>query len=270
MRAYQFLKEAPVTPYQTEESSIGEAVATIKEHCSQATRMIVDNKPLWRGMNNHPEKILQIWPETGERKSQNTTDHYTQLMSNSPLMRGFPQRNKSVICSTSPQTAGGYGSIGYSGNGSGLYAIIPYNHVEIGVCPGSDLWDIKVTVPELEIYDKSMTYINDRLDNFALAENFRTMQQQLNDPTSIPYQRVAAFFERNRFGRPDPYTPEKLIPALFKALAPKNIGLQLMNVSEFATNPPERRECWVSGPCVAIHRDYFADVRVQFMTGTPQ
>ncbi len=268
MRAYQFITEAPVKPYETELSTIVESVATIKEHCSQAIPMLINNKPLWRGMNNHSEKILQIWPETGERKSQNTSNYYTQILANSPLLSGFPKRNKSVICSTSSDTARGFA--GGAWGGGGLYAIIPYDHVEIGICPTSDLWDINVTIPELEIYGKSMTYLNEKLYQFDLAENFRTMQQQLNNPTSIPYQKVAAFFARNRFGRADQYTPEQLIPALFKALSPENLGLQLMNVSEFAANPPERKECWVSGPCVAIHSDYFADVRVQFMPGTPR
>lgn len=265
MRAHQFIAEAPITPYETEPSSIGQAVATIKEHCSQAIPMLVNNTPLWRGMNNHPERILQIWPETGERASQNTSNHYTQLLSNSPYMRGFPQRNKSVICSTSHTTASSYGAIGF-GSGAWLYAIIPYDNVEIAVCPTNDLWDIEVTIPEIDLYQKSMRIMNDTLAEFGLSENFKFMQAQLNNPRSTPYKNLNKHFQAHYMK----ITPEQLIPAIFKALQPKNLGFKLLSVQEFAANPPVMKECWVGGPCVAIHRDYFADIRVQFMPGATQ
>jgi hypothetical protein len=243
MRAQQFIKEAPVKPYAREELTVESALAVIKEHCSQSLGMINGNSPLWRGMNNHSEDLLNIWPETGIRKSQNTTNQYTQLLSNSPFMRGFPQRNKSIICSTSMAVARGYGG-GYNN----LFAIIPYDNVEIGVCPEDDLWDTMVEVDEFNWYGK-MSMFNEWLDNhMRLPEQFADMKAALKNPDSVAYKTVSRRFLDA--GRTD--DPEALIPILFKALQPKRLGFQLLSPSQFVANVPSRKECWVSGPCVAI------------------
>lgn len=243
MRAKQFIKEAPVKPYAREELTVENALAVIKEHCSQSLGMITGNTPLFRGMNNHSEDLLNVWPETGIRKSQNTSNHYTQLLSNCPYMRGFPQRNKSIICSTSSSIARGYGG-GYNN----LFAIIPYDNVEIGVCPEDDLWDTKVEIDEFNWYGGMVSFNRWLSIDMRLPESFAAMKVALNNPASSTYSKVKSEFAKHNI----PGEPIELINILFNALRPEKLGFKLLSPAQFVANVPERKECWVSGPCVAI------------------
>lgn len=235
MRATQFIKEAVVTPYEHEELDIKAAVDTLNKYCSQSVSMIAN--PLWRGMTNHKENIFTLWPETGQRKSENTSNHYTEIMSNSPYMRGWPRRDKSIICSSGVSYAEGY-----TGYGSEVYAIFPYDNVEIAVCPTEDLWDIRVSVPgftkKVDMDDLNKTLLRYRIDG-----TYEEMTQQLNNPSSIQYIDVKQELKID---------PPTLLPSIQKVLSPEHAGFKLMSVNEFASAPPINKECWVSGPCVAM------------------
>lgn len=251
MRASQFITEAPVKPYAEEELTVESALSVIKEHCSQSLGMISGNKPLWRGMKNHKEDILNIWPETGVRKSQNTTNQYTQLLSNSPFMRGFPQRSKSIICSTSMAVSRGYGG-GYNN----LFAIIPYDNVEIGVCPEDDLWDTRVVMDEFNWRGRLIDF-NDWLDShLRLPEQFMDMKAALKNPESNTYRAVSRKFFDSGISE----EPIALIPMLFNTLNPARLGFKLLSPAQFVADVPARKECWVSGPCVAIRESNWNEI----------
>jgi hypothetical protein len=239
MKSKEFLNEEEVTPYEHETLDVSAVMEILNKYCVQSRAMI--NAPLWRGFKNHDEDIFTAWPETGERASQNTTNHYTQLFANSPYMRGWPARNKSFICSTRASCASGYSS-GFGA--TNIHAIFPYDHVEIAVCPDADMWDTRVSVPELDIYNQKMYMFNEILDEkFHLPDSFAKMQHVLNDPNSLASKKIIQTTGAN---------PRTIIPILFKALHPETLGFRLISIAEFAKSPPMNRECWVGGPVVAM------------------
>ncbi len=249
MRANEFLIEAVVTPYEHETLTINTAVEMLNNYCSQSIAML--NSPIWRGMSNHKQDIFTLRPETGLRKSENTTNQYTEILSNSPYMRGWPRRDKSIICSTGLSYASGYAGYTAGVGTSETYAIFPYDNVEIAVCPGEDMWDTKVTIPLLKMRF-GIEELNDVLNRHNLYGTYEEMVRQLNDPTSDQYEDVASELEIN---------PPDLMPAILKAMTPEALGFKLMSIQEFAANPPHNKECWIGGPCVAMKESLWQKFR---------
>ncbi len=90
---------------------------------------------MFRGINYNEapgEGVAYIEPRKFVRKSANTTNWYTQIISNSKLWKKYPRRDKSIICTTSPATASAYGE---------GYLVLPQNKGRIGICPEDDFWD---------------------------------------------------------------------------------------------------------------------------------
>lgn len=65
------------------------------------------------------------------RKSIEDINTHIELMSNLESWRDYPKYSSSIIGSTS-KGVGGYGKV---------YEIIPFDNVNIGVCPGKDIWE---------------------------------------------------------------------------------------------------------------------------------
>lgn len=241
MKSTEFLTEKEVRPYEHEELTIEKAVEMLNKYCKQSRSMV--DAPLWRGFKNHSEEVFAAWPETGERKSQNTTNHYTEILANSPYMRGWPSRSNSFICSSS--FIGAYGFAG----GRQPHVLFPFDNVEIAVCPKSDLWNSTVTIPQLKINKAHIEDVNGFLKvKLGLPDNFAGMVATLRDPTSRCCRELLP-----KFG----IAPDKLIPILFDAYSPDKLGFELMSIAEFSSTHIDDRECWVGGPVVAISRALF-------------
>jgi len=91
--------------------------------------------PMYRGLPSYKGDFLIISPSKFMRKSRNTFNYYTLLMDNLPQWREYPKRSKSIICTTSIDTAHRY-----SDKECSLYVVIPKVGSKIGVCPYSDIW----------------------------------------------------------------------------------------------------------------------------------
>ena len=143
MKINEIITEFEVKPYEFKKLQLKTAVRLLNKHCSEALGLL--QNPIWRGMRNHTEEILRLDPTTGERASHNTSNHYTQLIDNSPYFRGWPKRSHSLICSSNLGRASSYSY----GQIKSVYAIFPYNGVKIAVCPGEDIWETNLSIPEL-------------------------------------------------------------------------------------------------------------------------
>lgn len=86
---------------------------------------------IFRGRRNNSKNFLLVNPAAVGRKSANTTNEYTLLMSNHPTWKQFPRRDSSIICTTSSRTAEQYGY---------TYAVVLPQTFKVGICPANDLW----------------------------------------------------------------------------------------------------------------------------------
>ena len=244
MKINEIIVEAVVTPYQSDETNLAKAVALFKGNCSESLALI--NSPIWRGMTNHTQNFLVIDPSTGVRQSENTTNHYTEIIDNSPYMVGWPKRSKSLICSSDPSTADSYGH---------LYAIFPFNGVKIAVCPGSDMWhtpiDLEDRFPDYTGWGQ-LSSLNSYLERKLMLPG--SYQQMVDKVTNDEHWRVEVLSQHTNM------PPEELLPYLQKKLSPEVAGFRLMGIREFAA-ANTFTECWISGPVLAVAEDYLDPLR---------
>ena len=223
MRASEFIREAEVKPYSVEFPDTDAAMAVLNSHCKEALQMITC--PLWRGMRNHSEPWLIIDSSTGERKSQNTSNHYTIAIDTSPYFAGWPKRSKSLVCTTNEIRAGRYSERGREGVAGALYAVFPTDGLKIAICYDQDIWDTPVCVPEFGIDSDCIEDLNEYFNDQGISDNIAAMQ---------PY-----------------------LPILHERMKPENLGMQLMTITQYAHANLDLRETWVSGKVVCIRQDIY-------------
>ncbi len=243
MKIAELLTEATITPYQRSEVS-GDFREVLASHCSQAMSTMLTS-PIWRGSRSNNNEVMMLDPSSGSRKSENTTNYYTLLMDNSPYMKGWPKRSNSLICSTRRRTAESYGT---------AYAIFPYNGTKIAVCPGGDLWDTMLTLPEIDypsITWDSLNYIMQRDLGFKTDRSFADLVDHTKSPEFGDY------LARMQQGNSKPVTAEQFIPWLQEKMSPKNTGFVLTNVSSWDGQSFPNNEVWFSAPCVAVRSDIY-------------
>lgn len=147
MRLINSLKEAV---YEKEGRSvpipIDEGVRLIKKECKNAYQAYHQGHMMYRGVNTSSADMLLVKPSQFTRVSANTMNLYTLIIDNSPLWYDYPKRSKSIICSTSDTSAGGYGE---------LYIVFPKDGYRIGVCPDFDMWASFKKLGDLSTFNDS-------------------------------------------------------------------------------------------------------------------
>lgn len=239
MKINEIVTEAEVTPYQSHYADLAEAVELFNNECSESVALL--DFPIWRGMRNHKPNFVVIDPSTGIRKSENTTNHYTEIIDNSPYMNGWPKRSKSLICSSEPDNPSGYGD---------LYAIFPFNGVKIAVCPGADMWQTPIDLStEFADYNSwsDMAAFNDYLRRTLLLPS--DYQQMVNKITYDEHWRTEVFPMHTAM------SPDDFLPYLQKKLSPQVAGFQLLSIGKYANVQPRENECWIGGPVLAVRSD---------------
>ena len=107
-----------------------------KIHSLKVSRGYVAPK-VFRGIQEASHTTLRVDPRTSTRRSANTSNYYTLWMDNDKAWRSFPNRSKSIICTTSYEKATQYAT----SNESMVYAVWPEEeYTSFGVCPTPDLW----------------------------------------------------------------------------------------------------------------------------------
>ena len=257
MKSSEFISEAQVKPYQHQEfKELQTSIKFIQANCQQAIKGGMLENPLWRGMRGmygYEAAVIHFKPGTGRRKSENTSNQYTALMSNSPYFKGWPKRDRSMICST---------DIGYASDFGREYAILPFDNAKIGVCPSFDLWDTGITGDRLALLHERVRTIG-RLPeflsrNFDLPETYTRMKGYV---LTSKFASLLNYYNSNHIGITNPLTPTEFIPYLFEVLNPTRIDMQLMNVKQFAAANLSNRECWLSADVVAIEYSVFNDIK---------
>lgn len=128
------LNEIAGEQYKTDIATEKEVWELINTHCKDSLDSL--RTPLVRGMKRMSTGFGVIHGEAGSRKSANTSNHYTVIL-DAVMPKEFPRRSASIICANwkNRYYAEGYGY---------THAIIPYDGVQIGVCPERDIFDTTV------------------------------------------------------------------------------------------------------------------------------
>lgn len=241
----QFLLEAKEKSQYKKEISRDEAINFLKENCNN-----MDFKnPVWRGMDStNPKDFYLIEGQLGERRSANTSNHYTLILDEQIKKLGtdYPLRSKSIICGTD-------GNKNYASNFGDLYAIFPFNDIKIGICPQEDIWHTDTIFEDLGTYELLIGALS------------------LSDIPDKTYKEMVNYIENNEQELFEEFEEEghtELADYLFKKSGDIQRKLkELFNIEsfKFVTNKDKAisngtHECWISGKCIAISEKEYKEI----------
>lgn len=124
----QFITEDTGWAYTPDMISASHLIKWCEENASAYLQRVEEN-PIFRGFDAPPISFIQT--NAMNRRSANAKNYYTIWMDNNPAWKDYPKRSKSLICSTSHNTASGFGE---------THLIIPADINKIGLCDEGDLW----------------------------------------------------------------------------------------------------------------------------------
>ena len=142
----------------------------LDKYCPDLFWMLVENAPFYRGMRTENMGVSYVDLTKTTRKSQNTSNWYTEIFDNHFEMADYPKRSKSLICSTDLDYAYGFGNQ--------VYVVLPVKNSKIGEVRELDIWDLD----PIELFGHSGTLdeINDFLGKIIrLGLNTRECSFQL-------------------------------------------------------------------------------------------
>lgn len=233
MKFIEFLTEKTESPYKTKQLSDEEILEVFKKNCSN----MKFDRPLWRGMRGDSDGYI-LQGEKGERKSINTSNHYTVAIDHFIKEYGkpdWPLRSKSVICAS-------YKNQDHAQSfGNDLYAIFPFDDVNCGVTPEDDIWAVKFRYSERY----SMTTLNDDYREHGIkSDSYPELVKGLNNflkDESNSKEKLYSFFKEH----------EDKLEDFLKEIYFDNIGFEYMN-SLGLNKLSDKREVWLSGQCLAV------------------
>jgi len=198
----------------------------LNKHCKDA----IGQLPIVRGMNPFENGYGLIHGAAGKRQSANTSNHYTVIL-DAVLPKEFPKRSASIIAANwkNRKYAAGYGE---------PYAIVPYDGVTIGVCPGRDIFETEIS---LSNHPRSMARTINRWNNFYND----------NDITDKSFPKLISDFKA-LLGRRDilDLDPKTIKETIAKAYA------EQFKLATTATsgiyNDGKEHELWIGGKCIAV------------------
>lgn len=267
MRFKAFLEAAlPGKDLKFEELTLDKLYHTLKTECSKSLWRVEEDQPLWRGLSRHTgsdddgepwypkarSDIMITDTAAGERRSQNTSNQYTLILDNNPYMKDYPKRKKSLICTTSETTAGGFGQV---------YAVIPFDSVKkIASTNVGDLWNVIIKLWDFSV---SIEVWNDLWDILDLSESewskWEEFQNQLIKSEEF-YNNVkakVANFTRIDIDDLNFPKPKNFLDSVCRAFSPETLGFSLHGLRDNIKTPSET---WFSGKCVLISSDMWTKV----------
>jgi hypothetical protein len=228
-----------------------EAIDILNTHCKNALWMLHENKPIWRGAKtNKAAPFLVVDTSQSERKSENTKNYYTVIFDNNPAMAGFPKRSQSLIGTTEKTR-----SYDFTGFGSYLYAMIPFDDAKIGAVNSFDIWDATVSFGDFE---QELNYMNKKFEQAGIPdtiEGLKAFAKKLKDPKfEVPSgMKYISQEERNDF-----------MAYLYREYSPKNLGFTLHTTSNMKG---VEGEVWVGGKVMMIEEPMWQRIRKAYDAG---
>lgn len=252
-----------------------DALSALNEHASDASWMLVENMPFYRGERSRD--VLNKIEETGfvlidptktSRKSTSTGNYYTTIFDNIPSRKDFPKRSRSLIASTDENIAKGY-----SGSAVPPLRIIPYNGVKIGVVNKPDVWNTKIS----KFFNLSK----------ASVEDLNTVWKKIKDINESDWSTFLDFDKRLKAGDKDAITQlqhalvigwdwgrlksdgkivkdfSNFLEELDNAYGPESTGHTWYTTKNMPRDLGNT-EVWIGGPVICMTEEMWENLR-QFM-----
>lgn len=221
-------------------------IEAVKIECSDAILAAAKNRLIFKGMfiTGLP-LLIKTNPALIERKSQNTANHYTVLLSNLPEWKRFPKRSRSLICSTSYKYAAEYGS--------STFLVLPKNGTKIGVCSQRDFWE------SFPVMQRLSNLVSGRFHNMDQFTEF--LAEECDIPDTLPYDKMIARMLEKKQTLANCFplmataeTTRDIRTELGKILNPKQNEFRLSTIN---TIPPTNitREVWFSDEAYLLNTD---------------
>jgi hypothetical protein len=224
---------------------------------SDSWNQYIKGNSIYRGERNLSYDISYVIP--GNRFSQNTSNHYTELFSEIlPSWKDFPKRNHSVICTTDYKQADSYGDL-YGDS----YVILSKNGTKIGICSEHDIWisfplfnnEIGIKYADLIFFTRTIDVImdilyNEKVDLKFLLENFKN------------HEKIDIFDSKQLSSLQDTYkilykNKDNLFAFINNIFDPYKNGFKLSTINN---KLPKEREVWFDNDYIAIKYDVIDNV----------
>lgn len=214
------------------------------------------SEPIVRGMNGVADFYL-LHGAAGERKSANTNNIYTLILSEVLGKQGYPLRSASIICAN-------YKNRFYAEDYGNLYAIIPFNGVKIGVCPHKDIFGTQISLNPAEPPARIEALNNFFKKLFAFYELPVLAADATYSQFISRLKTITAFDSFEEDCREEPgfdifgaLTPQNLESVIASAYADAGFTLTT-SASPGMFNDDAQHEVWIGGKCLAIKHSIYA------------
>jgi len=193
-----------------------------------------------------------------ERKSKNTYNYYTLIINNDPSWKNYPKRKIIALYDDTNR------AIRKFIDDRDVYAVIPFNNVNWGVCPRHDMWfSIKDTITLMEFNDELSDisrYLKVKIhdDNF---ENFKSdlkeLDLKLKNLTGIQIIHLENYLllidKIKEFGGVYNY--------YVHLIDPNRNDFKLMNSKELYNDYSfNNKEVWTDGKCLMIQMSEYKEM----------
>lgn len=278
-------------------SELGEeaALRLIEERCSQYLEGLRsgDHGLIYRGMGGG-FKYGFVNPTQGKRKSSNTTNYYTEIIDYS-WPEQYPDRSKSIICSTSKDHAETYGS---------LFIVFPFDDAKIAYVDAPDFWfgfpkiKNKAGLHNLKEFN---TFMDEFTDSFyrlisvkggEIMEEDKKKIQSIDSTEKDTLENILTFFDffdRNIMGIVGLNTYIELLEGIqdkqividvmnnfkesgfdtikefvFSLFNPRENNITLVDVDNYKMNISAKREVWTDSRSILVDHDQLKAVNDKF------
>ena len=265
------------TPRRSVSISEDETIKLFRQNCSKYDPIYGHH--LFRGVRDATAPYVYIDPTKSTRRSANTRSYTMWLIEDSDKWKDYPQRSKSIICSTTDKYASIY-SGRYDEGGGKLYHVIPYDTAKIGMANTVDFFQSFKTsgldsVPDLNYLIQNMLDFNQDTRNVipdspdAFFKRLSTVSHALqNDPT-LRSRFIAAHItdlDKWSFSHELQATLVKSIlegysfmDILQNILDPDVNGFELYTMDNFRYDEDINKEVWTDGPALMVDVYHYDD-----------
>lgn len=239
---------------------------------SEAFQKALNGICIYRGCHDKDPVIGHeyVVATPGLRKSQNTTNEYTMLMSDIlPAWKEYPKRTRSFICTNSIDRVDDY-----MRNLEDAFLVLPKNGAKIGVCPERDLWFSFENggIFTLNQFNRALNNLGDYYVYSNLGKNYdmgtpKGLTKILQSVSLFDAMNEASIYQymnnlidkclNNFFSNDDP-SVISMYQCVEKCLDPTLNGFQLMSTSDMSWESYNDEEVWTDSKCLFIQLKTFA------------
>lgn len=217
-------------------------VELLKTKCDDASR-----NPIYRGlMHGSGADYLYIDPSKHTRVSEYTDNMYILLSEISPYWKKYPKLSKSIICTTSRDSASNWGV--------NIYKVYPFDGAKLAVTSEKHLWD---TFP---FQMSEMSFVIDRL----LVSMGITLDPNETNPSVLKDALKKASIYYKKYGVPEPFMDtaeytigltdqiEEIIAGAdpYKVLIECFNPAGLVSLNKIGDDLPDNKQVWTESPCI--------------------